>query len=290
MPYDNRLDATIFYNLELCGFITSLLKLLLLFLRLHVLSAASSQSCISFLALSRHHICCPHSLPQTQLADVNARVHTHKNQADRHQHRPQPNVQHVDVVVGLCRRGHRRQQERQHHRVAGPPVLLPQRLGLVDTVGAAAKDERRRQPHHKAKDVLGHEHDSRQHAQEAVGRVEVHTVRFDLVGLDDGDAANQNQEGQHLECGMGVGAADLVTGRGGRLQNQNGLDDDKDAKRLEERVRREEREQRWVPEHADPDEDDKQEGAGLCEPCSAWRELDGARYTNKCTTGVDSPV
>lgn len=193
-------------------------------------------------------------------------IYPDNDERDSHADRPEPDFQHVDIEVGIYGTDDRRENERKQ-QVATHPVVPPQSLCIVDTAKHAGHA-----PHQEAKDVLRQQHEAGGDAQVAVGGVEVAGGALpDLVGLDDEHAGGEEEEGQQVEGGVGAGAGGLVGRARGRLEDQDGLGQDEDAGRLEERVRAEERDQRpRVLEGGGPYQGDEQDRAGLGETACPW--------------------
>lgn len=189
------------------------------------------------------------------------RVHARDEERHGDGDGPHLDVQHVFVEVGLDGAEHRR-QEQQVQQVAAHAVVLPDGPGPV-----LAAEGGRDGPHEEADDVLQQQDGGGGDAEVAVGAVEVARGPLtDLVGLDEEDAGGEEEEGDEVQDGMPAGAAGLLGGGPGGLQDEHGLGEGEHAEGLEERVRAEERDQGRVAEDAGPDEGDEEDRAGLGEP------------------------
>ena len=184
---------------------------------------------------------------QTQLRDGDAGENADDDQRRRDEDAPQLDTQDVLAVGGPGGSGDGGQQE-QVDCVAGPAVVPPQRPG-----SGVAAEHGGHGPHEEAEEVLQQQQGARGDAEVGVRTVEVRGPVGALVGLDHGDARGEEQEGDEVEGRVGAGADQLALGGARRLEDQDGLRDGEDAEGLEERVRRDEREE-GVEEDAGPDD------------------------------------
>lgn len=90
-----------------------------------------------------------------------------------------------------------------------------------------------------------------------------------LVCLDDGDAREEDEEGEQLNGGVRALAAGFGLRGGGRLEDEDCLDEEEDAEGLEQGVRRDERAE-GVGEDAGEDGGCEEEDADLGEPACSW--------------------
>ena len=91
-------------------------------------------------------------------------------------------------------------------------MVLPDSLGIVNTSVQA-----RGSPHGEADTILEKKDDGSDDTEIAVNRVEVSTVAFDLVVLDDSHASYENQESHEVEDGVNALADTLLLGGMSRL-------------------------------------------------------------------------
>lgn len=213
----------------------------------------------------------PLSLPtittnvEAQLPRMKPGVHPDDDERDGHTHLPQLDIKHINVEISVDGADDRGEDERVE-QVPADAVIPPQRLGLLHPTKHA-----RHTPDQEPEEVLRQQHEARRDAQVPVGRVEVAPGALPgLVGLDDGDAGDEEEEGQQVERGVGAGALGLLARRPRRLQDQDGLRQDEHAGGLEERVRAEERDQRPVAEDGGPYQRGEEDRAGLREPGRSW--------------------
>lgn len=125
-------------------------------------------------------------------------------------------------------------------------------------------------PHGETEAILADERDDRDDAQIGVDGVKVRVMVDRLVGLDDGHAGKEEEEGEQVERSVGAGAEAFGLRGPGRLDDEDGEGEGEDAKGLEEGVRGDERDER-VEEDACPDDGDEEDGAGeRDETCPCW--------------------
>lgn len=97
--------------------------------------------------------------------------------------------------------------------------------------------------------------------------MEVRAVVGRLVVLDNGDAGDEEEQGDEVEAGVDALAEPFLGGGAGGLQGQDGLYEDEDGQRLKQWVGGEEDEA--AAKDRGPDEDDEDEGADLGERAGA---------------------
>lgn len=192
---------------------------------------------------------------------MQSRVDTDHDQYDRHKHRPQLEIEHIDVEVGVHSRHHGGQKQRMQ-QVPAHAVVLPHALCLFDSAKHA-----RDPPHGEPDRILQRQHDARCDAQVAMYGVEVAGgALLDLVGLDEQDAGGEERKGEQVEGGVVARADELFLGGPGRLEDQNGFGEGEHAGGLEERVWAKERDEGRVAKDRGPDEGCEQDAASLGEP------------------------
>lgn len=98
-----------------------------------------------------------------------------------------------------------------------------------------------------------------------MGGVEVGHFIGMLVDLDDGRAGDEEGEGEEVQEKVSPLALGFGARGGGWLEEQDCLEDSKDAEGLNERMRRDEGEG-WMSEDGGPDYGKEKDGADLGEP------------------------
>lgn len=161
------------------------------------------------------------------LLDPGADASDHKH--GRHEHRPQLDAQHAQVVGRLRGGGDGGQLQQQNQIPAQTMVFVHLFRGLD-----APKDERGEEELRAADGGLQHDDDVRDEAQDGVGRLETGLRMRGLVELDDDEGGEEGQVGQGDQAKVGEGAAFLLDGRARGLQDEDGLGGEEDAGRVEE--------------------------------------------------------
>lgn len=186
---------------------------------------------------------------QPKLSRVQARINANNNQDDRHQDRPQLQIQHIDIKVRVDGRHHRSEYERIE-QIPAHAVIFPNFFRILD----AAKRKPGDPPHGKAHDILQRQDHACRHAEVAMDRVEMAAgALLDLVGLDEQDAGGEEEERQQVEGGVVAGAEGLFLWGPGGLEDEDGFGQGEDAGGLEEGVGAEEGDEGGVAEDGGED-------------------------------------
>lgn len=142
---------------------------------------------------------------------MNSRNNAHQRNDGQQKNSPQLQLQHVLVVGSLNSTGDSSQEENKDS-VSAPTVVLPDSLGIVN-----ASVKARGSPHGEADTILEKKDDGSDDTEITVNRVEVNTVAFDLVILDDSHTSYKNQESHEVEDGVNALADTLLFGGMSRL-------------------------------------------------------------------------
>jgi hypothetical protein len=197
---------------------------------------------------------------ESQFLLLNTRHNTNEDKDRQQNGGPELDFEHTDVVSCLSCAADSGEKKHEYG-VAAVAVIFPNGLSLlvsaVETWGC---------PHGEADKVLEQEYDGCDDTQVSVNGVEVRLIVGYLVVLDDDNSGSERQEGKKIEGSMNPLTSTLLLCSVGRLEREDGLNEDQDAKRLGQWMAREE--DNRLGEDAGPDEDKEENSSRFSDQTS----------------------
>lgn len=214
--------------------------------------------------ISRHRSTPPRA--NAKLAQSHSRHHPGDRQHTRRDHRPQLDAQDIPIVVGGRRRTRRAQPQHQYD-IAAHAMILPHALALLHA------SEYLRRPEHQHPNRRLHRDDAvRDQAPPRVQRLKVRAVVQVFVDVERDERTDEGGEGNQVEDAVDAAAEELLGGRGGGLEEEDGLGGEEEGEGVKQGMRGEERDQR-VCEDASVDKSKEEEDAELGEGGSALEDM-----------------